>query len=89
MSIAGCFLQENGIIYLYLYAKMCLYCGVIVNLFCQWLAATPDRNIYAPDRNSPFELLEIKCPGKNNESDVKCLHIQDDELKININLFEK
>jgi hypothetical protein len=48
-------------------------------MWCHWLAATPDRKVYAPDRNP---LLEIKCPDKNNFSDVKCLHIQDGELKL-------
>ena len=60
-------------------------CGVIVNPFCHWLAATPDRKVYAPDRNPSFGLLEIKCPDKNNLSDVKCLHIQDGELKLKKN----
>lgn len=60
-------------------------CDVIVNPFCHWLAATPDRKVYAPDRNPSFGLLEIKCPDKNNLSDVKCLHIQDGELKLKKN----
>ncbi|XP_076116381.1 uncharacterized protein LOC143083892 [Mytilus galloprovincialis] len=60
-------------------------CGVIVNPWCHWLAATPDRKVYAPDRNQPHGLLEIKCPNTDQLSSVKCLHLIDGELKLKKN----
>ncbi|VDI68696.1 Hypothetical predicted protein [Mytilus galloprovincialis] len=35
-------------------------CGVIVNPWCHWLAATPDRKVYAPDRNQPHGFVGNK-----------------------------
>ena len=37
-------------------------CGVVVNVWAPWLAASPDRKVYNPDMIPPFGLLEIKCP---------------------------
>ena len=37
-------------------------CGIIVNFWSPWLAASPDRKDYKPERYPPFGLLEIKCP---------------------------
>ena len=37
-------------------------CGVVVNVWVPWLAASPDRNVYNTAMISPFRLLEIKCP---------------------------
>lgn len=36
-------------------------CGVFVNYWAPWFAATPDRKVYNPDMNPKFGLLEIKC----------------------------
>ncbi|CAG2189629.1 unnamed protein product [Mytilus edulis] len=60
-------------------------CDVIVNPCCHWLAATLDRKVYAPDRNQPHGLLEIKCPNTDQLSSVKCLHLIDGELKLKKN----
>ena len=40
--------------------------GIIVNPYSYWLAATPDRNVYCPDRYPTYGLLEIKCPVVDN-----------------------
>ena len=43
--------------------KVNLYpCGVVVNPWAPWLAASPDRKVYFPERFPAFGLLEIKCP---------------------------
>jgi hypothetical protein len=43
--------------------KVNLYpCGVVVNWWSPWIATSPDRKVYNPERNPPFRLLEIKCP---------------------------
>lgn len=47
--------------------------GIVINPFSCWLAASPDRKVYCPDRNPPFGLLEIKCPVAERLTDVKCL----------------
>ncbi|KAJ8320593.1 hypothetical protein KUTeg_002180, partial [Tegillarca granosa] len=41
-------------------------CGVVVSFSAPWLAASPDRNVYNPERNPPFGLLEIKCPSTSS-----------------------
>ncbi|XP_060603836.1 uncharacterized protein LOC132756720 [Ruditapes philippinarum] len=37
-------------------------CGVVVNVWAPWLAASPDRKVYNTAMTPPFGLLEIKCP---------------------------
>ena len=37
-------------------------CGVVVNYWCPWLAASPDRKVYNPDMFPEYGLLKIKCP---------------------------
>ena len=32
-------------------------CGIIVNFWSPWLAASPDRRVYKPERYPPFGLL--------------------------------
>ncbi|KAK3731004.1 hypothetical protein QZH41_018752, partial [Actinostola sp. cb2023] len=39
-----------------------LPCGIVISPWCPWLAASPDRKVYNPQRTPPFGLLEIKCP---------------------------
>jgi phage FluMu protein Com len=46
--------------------------------------------VYNPERNSPFGLLEIKCPIVQNINEVKCLKKDADgqmKLKRNDNYF--
>ena len=37
-------------------------CGVVISPWSPWLAASPDRKVYFPERFPAFGLLEIKCP---------------------------
>jgi hypothetical protein len=71
--------------------KVNLYpCGVVVNLWSPWIAASPDRKAYNPQRNPPFGLLEIKCPIVQHINEVKCLKKDADgqmKLKRNDNYF--
>ena len=48
-------------------------CGLVISPFCYWIAASPDRKVYNPDRQPPYGLLEIKCPQNQHIADVKCL----------------
>ena len=36
-------------------------CGIIVNPWASWLAASPDRKGYLPNRQPRFGILEVKC----------------------------
>jgi hypothetical protein len=71
--------------------KVNLYpCGVVVNWWSPWIATSPDRKVYNPERNPPFRLLEIKCPIVQNINEVKCWKKNADEqmkLKRNDNYF--
>lgn len=49
------------------------HAGIVINPFSCWLAASPDRKVYCPERNPPFGLLEIKCPVAESLTEVKCL----------------
>ncbi|KAJ8299129.1 hypothetical protein KUTeg_023189 [Tegillarca granosa] len=54
--------------------KVNLYpCGVVVSFSAPWLAASPDRKVYNPERNPPFGLLEIKCPSTSSVLEVNYL----------------
>ena len=65
-------------------------CGVIVSLTAPWIAASPDRKVYNPERNPSFGLLEIKCPQVS--SILECPYLIRDEegqlkLKRNHNYY--
>lgn len=64
-------------------------CGVVVSPQAHWLAATPDRKVYCPQRNPMFGLLEIKSPDTDNLRSLKYLKETDGEfeLKKNHNYF--
>ena len=47
--------------------------GIVVNLSCPHLAASPDRRVYDPSENNPLGLLEIKCPVKDSVSGLPYL----------------
>lgn len=47
--------------------------GIIVNFWCPWLAASPDRKVYNPQRFPAFGLLEIKCPQVSSVLEAKYL----------------
>lgn len=48
-------------------------CGVVVNYWAPWLAATPDRKVYNPRMVPMFGLLEIKCPQVSSVLEAKYL----------------
>lgn len=51
--------------------------GIVINPSCPHLAASPDRRVYDPSENSPWGLLEIKCPIKDSISQLpylKCVN---------------
>ncbi|XP_045178965.2 uncharacterized protein LOC123538734 [Mercenaria mercenaria] len=61
-------------------------CGVVVNFWAPWIAATPDRKVYNPTRNPPFGLLEIKCPLVSSILEASCLKRNTDgKLKLKRN----
>ena len=46
---------------------------IIVNFWCRWLAASPDRKVYNPQRFPAHGLLEIKCPQVSSVLEAKYL----------------
>lgn len=44
--------------------------GLVISPFCPWIAASPDRKVYNPERQPNFGLLEIKCPLADNIANV-------------------
>jgi hypothetical protein len=48
-------------------------CGLVISPHCYWIAASPDRKVFNPERQPPHVLLEIKCPQSQHISEVKCL----------------
>ncbi|XP_062578059.1 uncharacterized protein LOC134239948 [Saccostrea cucullata] len=60
-------------------------CGVIVSPYCHWIAATPDRKLYMPNRNPSYGLLEIKCPNTDDLTKVKCLTNTNGQLRLKTN----
>ena len=65
-------------------------CGVVVNLWTPWIAASPDRKVYNPESNPPFGLLEIKCPTVQEIAQVRCLKKNETgeyKLKTNDNYY--
>ena len=71
--------------------KINLYpCGVVVNFWSPWIAASPDRKVYNTERRPPFGLLEIKCPMVQNITEISWLKKNDDgeyQLKRNHNYY--
>ena len=37
-------------------------CGIVTSKNSPWLAASPDCQVYNSTKQSPYGLLEIKCP---------------------------
>ena len=60
-------------------------CGVVVSPYCPWMAASPDRKVYAPERSQKYGLLEIKCPVTNDLSSCEYLHNVNGSLKLKQN----
>ena len=58
-------------------------CGIIINPWACWLAASPDRKVYFPDRTPPFGLLEIKCPQADSVLEIKYLIKEGQQLTLN------
>jgi len=48
-------------------------CGLVISPYAFWIAASPDRKVYNPDRQPPYGLLEIKCPQNEHIADIKYL----------------
>ena len=48
-------------------------CGVVISLWSPWIAASPDRKVYNPERFPAFGLLEIKCPQVSSVLEVPYL----------------
>jgi len=45
-------------------------CALVISPHAPWIAASPDRKVYNPNRSPPFQLLEIKCPQAQSTTDV-------------------
>lgn len=61
-----------------------LPCGIVINPWCPWLAASPDRKVYNPTRTNPFGLLEIKCPASVNSALEVPYLVKDDSNKFQL-----
>ena len=57
-------------------------CGIIVNPWASWLAASPDRKVYLPNRQPPFGILEVKCPRVSSVLDTSYLQRVGDHLVL-------
>lgn len=60
-------------------------CGIVINYWCPWLAASPDRIVYDPDRSPPFGLLEIKCTVKNSVCEVGYVKLEQGKISLKKN----
>ena len=65
-------------------------CGLIICSKAPWIAASPDRKVYNPNRLPPFGLLKIKCP--QVASVIECKYLMKDgtgqlKLKRNHNYY--
>ena len=61
-------------------------CGIVIHPTACWLAASPDKEVYLPDRTPPFGLLEIKCPCVTSVLECKYLVRQvDGSLSLKTN----
>ncbi len=56
--------------------------GIIISQSAPWLAVSPDRRVYDPERVPPFGLLEIKCPQVSTVLEVKYLKLENDVRKL-------
>ncbi len=64
--------------------------GIIISQTSPWLAASPDRRVYNPNRTHPYGLLEIKCPNTSSVCEASYLKVDDDAkiyLKMNDNIY--
>jgi putative phage-type endonuclease len=59
-------------------------CGIVISPWACWIAASPDRKVYMPDRIPPFGLLEIKCPQADSVLEVKYLDHTNQGLKLHV-----
>jgi hypothetical protein len=50
--------------------------GIVLSPWAPWLAVSPDRRVYDPQRNPPFGLLEIKCPQVSSVLQATCLSLE-------------
>ena len=48
-------------------------CGIVLSETSPWIAASPDRKVYNPQRHPQFGLLEIKCSTKESLKEVAYL----------------
>ncbi|XP_031564919.1 uncharacterized protein LOC116300235 [Actinia tenebrosa] len=62
-----------------------LPCGIVVNFWCPWLAASPDRIVYDPQKNPYFGLLEIKCTVKSSVLEVDYVQNQQGQICLKRN----
>ena len=65
-------------------------CGVVISLCSPWIAASPYRKVYHPERFPAFGLLEIKCPQVSSVLEVPYLAIDETgilKLKRNHNYY--
>ena len=63
---------------------------MVLSLWSPWIAATPDRKVYNPERFPAFGLLEIKCPKVSSVLEVPYLAKDETgtmKLKRNHNYF--
>lgn len=59
-------------------------CGIVISPSACWLAVSPDRKVYMPDRTPPFGLLEIKCPQVSSVLETQYLVKQEDKLTLKV-----
>ncbi len=59
--------------------------GIVINLSCAHLTASPDRRVYDPSKTDPWGLLEIKCPIKDSISLLKYLECVNGVYKLKKN----
>ena len=56
----------------------------VISPFVPWLAASPDRKVYWPERSPSFGLLEKKCPQADQLANVTCLSNNGRNLKLKL-----
>ena len=60
--------------------------GKVISQFCPWITASPDRNVYDPDKLQKFGLLEIICPQAASVTELNYLnHDVAGNLKLKTN----
>ncbi|CAN7975563.1 unnamed protein product [Ixodes persulcatus] len=60
------------------------HCGLVVNLSCPWLGASPDRLVYDPEELT-YGVLEVKCPYSLRDSEPDFVRSHDFYLTFNEN----